>query len=95
MYSFTGFMLAPLSSYVTAVRGSWSVARALTTTNALFALGSIIGPLLGGTLGEKLGLRNIYGIASGLFLISAWPSETKIPPPKLRTSLAVKVEEMT
>jgi predicted MFS family arabinose efflux permease len=72
LYSFTGFVLSPLSSYITAVRGNWSVARALTTTNALFALGSIIGALLGGILGEKLGLRSVYGIASGLFLISAF-----------------------
>jgi MFS family permease len=72
LYSFTSFVLSPLSSYITAARGNWSVTRALTTTNALFAFGSIVGALLGGIVGERLGLRSLYGISTGLFLISAF-----------------------
>jgi MFS family permease len=71
LYSFTGFVLAPLQSYITNAKGSWTVTRALTTTQAFFSIGSVIGPILGGLLGEFIGLKIIYGIATGVFLLSS------------------------
>lgn len=71
MYSFTGFVLAPLQSYITTAKGSWTVTRALTTTSAFISIGSIIGPILGGLLGEWYGLKMVYGIAAGVFLLSS------------------------
>jgi MFS family permease len=70
-YSFTGFVLSPMQSYVTNAKGSWTVARALTTTNASFSAGSMIGPMLGGLLSEQFGLKIIYGIATGIFFVSS------------------------
>ncbi len=69
-YSFTAFVSSPLSSYTTAARGQWSVARALTLVSASFNLGMVVGPLTGGWIGENFGIRTIYFIASGLFILS-------------------------
>jgi MFS family permease len=71
LYSLTAFVMSPLASYVTEARGSWSVARALTTTSAFFNLGVAAGPLIGGALAERFGLREVYGVAAALFLPSA------------------------
>ena len=70
MYHLTFFVIAPLNSYITAARGNWTVARALTTTSALFSVGTIFGAFLGGTVGELLGLRSIFGLAAIPFAIS-------------------------
>ena len=70
IYSFTAFVSSPLSSYSTAARGKWSVARTLTLVSASFNLGMVIGPLTGGWVGDNFGIRTIYYIATGLFLLS-------------------------
>ncbi len=70
LYNFTGFVMAPLNSYITSARGRWSVARALTTTSALFNLGGVVGAPLGGLLGGRLGLRQVYGVTALIFLLS-------------------------
>lgn len=70
IYSFTAFVIAPLSSYITAARDSWTVSRALTTVYGIYSAGAVLGPILGGELAERLGLRPVYGVASALFLVS-------------------------
>jgi MFS family permease len=70
LYHLTIFMIAPLNSYITAARGKWTVARALTTTSAMFSVGTIVGAFLGGMIGELFGLRNLYGLATIPFVIS-------------------------
>ena len=52
LYSVTLFVVAPLNSYLTAARGKLSVEQVLTTNNAAFYLGGIVGPLIGGSLAE-------------------------------------------
>lgn len=70
MYGLTSFVLAPMNSYIAARRGKWSVGRALTFTNALFNFGMVIGPSVGGWIGETLGLPIIYKISACLFVVS-------------------------
>lgn len=70
LYGFTAFVTSPLSSYVTAASGKWSVARALTVISASFNLGMVIGPTAGGWLGDTFGIRSIYFVAVGLFIIA-------------------------
>jgi len=70
LYSFTAFVMSPLNSYVTAARGKWTVERAITLVSATFSLGMIVGPLLGGWLGDRFGLRSLYYGALVVFLIS-------------------------
>jgi MFS family permease len=70
LYYFTGFIMSPMSSYVTAARGEWTVARALTTIWASLSIGSILGPIIGGQLSKIIGLRAIYGVSASLFIFS-------------------------
>ncbi len=69
-YSLTTFVISPLNSYVTAARGKWTVERALTLISAVFAAGMVSGPIIGGWLGEKFGLRSLYIFAAVIFTIS-------------------------
>lgn len=70
LYGLTSAVLAPMNSYISHARGDWSVGRAVTFTSAAFSIGAIIGPMAGGTIGERFGLRNVYWLAAGLFFIS-------------------------
>jgi MFS family permease len=70
LYGMTGFVMAPMNSYVATVRGNFSVGRALTFVSGLYNLGAVIGPLVGGLLAEKLGLRSVYIAAGILFIFS-------------------------
>lgn len=69
-YGLTSFVVAPMNSYITSARGTWSVERALTVVSAMFHLGAVAGPLIGGVIGEAVGLQNVYRISSGIFLVS-------------------------
>ena len=70
-YGLTTFVMVPLNSYITAARGNWSVGRALTLISAIFNIGAIIGPLLGGLIGDRFGLRTNYMIAASVFTLSS------------------------
>ncbi len=70
MYGLTAFVSSPLQSYVTAARGKLSPARAMTLTSAAFNLGSVIGPLTGGWIGDRFGLRTVYFVAAVVVCVS-------------------------
>jgi MFS family permease len=70
LYGLTNFVLVPLNSYVTAARGRWSVGRAITIISAAFNLGAVLGPLIGGWIGERIGLERTFLVAALLFLLS-------------------------
>jgi MFS family permease len=70
LYGVTIFVLSPLYSYITAARGKWSVGRTLTLISASFNMGAVLGPWLGGMLGEQLGLRQTYFVAAWIFMAS-------------------------
>ncbi len=72
IYGTTIFVAAPMNSYVTMARGRLSVGRAITLVSAVFNLGIVVGPWLGGQVGERLGLQRTYLIAAVLFLISTF-----------------------
>lgn len=69
-YGLTAFVASPLSSYVTAARGKWPVGTALSLTTATFSTGMVLGPIIGGWIGEHYGLRSVYFVAAGIFLLS-------------------------
>jgi len=70
VYGLTGFVVAPMNAYITSVRGNLSVSRALTFVNGLYSIGTIIGPIVGGAIGDHYGLKYIYLIASLIFIVS-------------------------
>jgi len=70
LYGLTGSVLAPMNAYITAMRGDWTAERALTFTSAAFHLGFVVGPTLGGFLGQNFNFRILYIIAAFLFIIS-------------------------
>ena len=69
-YSLTSFISAPINSYVTSMRGSWSVQRAVTFIAGSFQLGEMIGPALGGRIGQTAGLSTVFRYSAGLFIVS-------------------------
>lgn len=69
-YWTTSFVMSPMASYITAASGKWTVGRALTTVSAGFNLGATLGPLVGGQIAERVGLRAVYGVAAILFIFS-------------------------
>ncbi|MEA3350446.1 MAG: MFS transporter [Chloroflexota bacterium] len=71
LYSLTMFIMSPLSSYITAARGKWSVGQALTSISATYNAGAVIGPLIGGFIGNNYGLKKTYLFAACIISISA------------------------
>jgi MFS family permease len=71
MYGLSGFVMAPLSSFITSARGTVPFTRALTLNAAFFSTGMILGPVIGGLISARLGLRSIYGAAAIIFSFSA------------------------
>jgi MFS family permease len=69
-YGCTSFISAPMNSYVTSLRGSWTVQRAVTFRAAAFQVGAILGPILGGWIANTAGLSVIFRYSAGLFLAS-------------------------
>ena len=70
IYSMTMFVVVPLNSYVAAASGKYSVGRLLTLVSASYNAGAILGPLLGGLIGELSGYQMIFKFAAGLFFFS-------------------------
>ncbi len=71
IYGFTAFVASPLDSYVTAARGGLSVGRAITFISMMFNAGGVLGPFSGGWIGDHFGLRQVYLISAGIFILSA------------------------
>jgi MFS family permease len=69
LYGLSAFQ-GPVTSYIISARGRLSLERALSLSNAMFAMGAIVGPLSGGLIGEKYGLHSIYFISFGLTFLS-------------------------
>jgi len=97
IYGLTAFVSSPLASYVTAARGKLTPGRAMTLTSAAFNMGSVIGPLTGGWIGDHFGLRTVYFVAVCvvtvstviLFFLHAQPRDghdPDNPPAKLLTN---------
>jgi MFS transporter, DHA1 family, multidrug resistance protein len=70
LYGSTMFVVSPMNSYVTAARGKFSVGRALTLVSATYSIGVVLGPLFGGVIGERFGIRSIFSFAALIFVLS-------------------------
>ena len=72
LYRLTASVMAPLNAYVQGARGKWSVGRAVSFTSAAYNFGGIIGPIIGGVVGEVFHLRTAYYLAGAIFTISTF-----------------------
>jgi len=70
VYGSTLFVMSPLQSYLTAARGKLSVGRVITLLSAGFNLGAVMGPIIGGRIGDQYGLRQTYFAAGVVFFLS-------------------------
>lgn len=69
-YGLTAFVSSPMNSYITAARGKLTPVRAMTLMSAAFNLGAVLGPISGGWLGERFGLRPVYLVSACIFIVS-------------------------
>jgi DHA1 family multidrug resistance protein-like MFS transporter len=76
---FTGGLLAigltslinpPLNSFVTSLRGKWTVQRAMTFIGAAATMGGILGPMIGGKIADTYGLDVVFRYSAGLYVAS-------------------------
>ena len=72
LYGLTGSVMAPMNSYITSMRGNLSAERSLTITSAIYHLGAVIGPTIGGFLGQQFNLRFLYIISAIIFVLSTF-----------------------
>jgi MFS family permease len=97
IYGFTAFVSSPADSYVTTARGQWSVGRAITFISMTYNAGAVLGPVTGGWVGDHFGLRQVYFISAGIFVLSTIlllfiepqprdHQDPKDPPPSLLTN---------
>jgi MFS family permease len=70
IYGLTGFGIIPMNTLITSSRGKLSVGRALTLVSGMYNIGAIIGPFAGGRIADQFGLRSVYIIAAGFFIVS-------------------------
>ncbi len=70
LYSITGSVIAPMNSYISDSKGSWSDNQAFTFISASYMVGYLFGPILGGFLAEQVGLRPLYFLATAIFIVS-------------------------
>ena len=71
IYALTGAVTAPMNSYISSIRGNLSISQAISIPASGFNLGAIFGPVLGGFISQLVGLRAIYWLAFGFFVISS------------------------
>ena len=69
-YGLTSFVNAPMNSYIIRVRGKWGVERSLTFVSSMYNFGAVAGPIIGGLIGERLGLPVVYRISAIIFCLS-------------------------
>jgi MFS family permease len=82
LYGFTAFVISPLDSYTTAARGNWSVSRAITFVSMMFNAGAVLGPVTGGWIGDHYGLRSVYFLSAGMFVLSTILIQFIAPQPR-------------
>lgn len=70
-YGATSLINPPLNSYVTRLRGKWTVQRAMTFIGAAATIGGILGPVIGGKIADAYGLDIVFRFSTGLFIASA------------------------
>lgn len=70
LYGLTSSVLAPLNTYVQGARGKWSVGRAVSFVSAAYNIGGVLGPIIGGFIGENFNLRMVYFAAGIIFTLS-------------------------
>ncbi len=91
VYALTSYVSAPMNSYITAMRGRWSVQRAMTFISAVYSLGAILGPSIGGWIGQQEGLGFVYRVAAVIFIFSTLLVFFLREPPK-EENLAVNAD---
>ncbi|PKN99031.1 MAG: hypothetical protein CVU42_09185 [Chloroflexi bacterium HGW-Chloroflexi-4] len=69
-YGLAGFVLAPMNSYITNVRGNLSIGRAIAIPSGIYSLGTVIGPIIGGIVADRMGFQVVYIIAGIIFIVS-------------------------
>jgi MFS family permease len=70
LYGLCAFVVAPMNSYLTSVRGNWTIERAITIPSVFYNAGMVLGAVLGGFVASRSGIHQIYIISAVIFVFS-------------------------
>jgi MFS family permease len=71
LYAASAYCIPAINAYLAQASQGQAVERTFTTVYAAHTVGGIVSPTLGGWLAAAAGMRFVYFLAAGLFLLSA------------------------
>lgn len=70
IYGFVALFGPPLHSEITALRGDWSVQKAVTFVSASMQAGAVLGPIVGGRIASATRIADVFRFSAVLFITS-------------------------
>jgi len=70
LYYMSAFIVPAMNSYITNASEGQDLNRVFTMMTAAYSTGIIFSPALGGWLGERVGMRNVFLLSASLFALS-------------------------
>jgi len=71
-YWCTSFVMPPLNRYMANMRGKMKLERAMTIGSVFYNSGAVVGPILGGLMGDAYGLQTVFRVSPIIIFLSTF-----------------------